>query len=361
MKKTFYVLIVVLIASCRTDDDVLIDEPLCGEALVTDCDKSRKMPTPDNYQLDTIAYILANSSYEYPSQIDQIQFVNESLGFAKTRYFGGDRNELFKTTDGGVSWELISTEMATDWYVDMHFEDENSGVIVLGDTNELLVTENGGIDWEVRSLNGVEGSPFAVSFDESGKLYISSTISNSRCNIYRSSDNGISWEELYTHNSQMEEMEVTAGSIYLYSALELLNISLNGDLLTVVEPVRNVIRDLDILNENEWVYQDYPLGLYATKDAGENWEEISDSITEIIGFDSADKGLFIDVIGFCPEGDNDEDSENCAIVSYDSSNEVCKFSAPAYYLRSQISTSQKVAIGEWFIVAGGYLVKITEI
>ena len=89
---------------------------------------------------------------EIPTPTDKdlntIQFVSESVGFVS-----GD-SVLMKTTDGGQSWthmildSLPQNINQTGNFLDMHWFNENHGMLMAGPWGGFFETTDGGLDWE---------------------------------------------------------------------------------------------------------------------------------------------------------------------------------------------------------------------
>ncbi|NUN09306.1 MAG: T9SS type A sorting domain-containing protein [Ignavibacteriaceae bacterium] len=86
--------------------------------------------------------------------IYEVDFVNAQVGYAS-----GTNGLLFKTTDGGVTWDTLSTGLAiTFWYLD--FIDADTGYVV-GSSAKALKTTNGGATFTEIPI----GSTSAVIYD----------------------------------------------------------------------------------------------------------------------------------------------------------------------------------------------------
>src|SRR5690606_24716662 len=71
-----------------------------------------------------------------PYYFYNVQFLSENVGY------GMADSKLYKTTDGGINWTLIS---GTDYVSNYQFLNEQEGFILLN--NEILKTKNGGTNW----------------------------------------------------------------------------------------------------------------------------------------------------------------------------------------------------------------------
>lgn len=362
MKKIIGLLLITFLYSCQAEDPRPLpsndnDAMGCNPPKNTECDMSQPLSAPKDHELDTIGDMTANSNSNEP--IRQFQFTDESIGFAITRpASGSQKNEFFKTTDGGDTWELIDIPEAQRDYIDMHFENENSGAIILENSKELVITQNGGLDWEHIDINEAKGKAVDVGFDEMGDLYVGFNDNDHRFIIVKSSNHGEDWEEFFTYDKPML-MQVKAKNIYLHNSTELVQLSLEGDIINTAAPV-NTFNKIQIINKDEWVYQDKPFGLYSTTDAGKNWTMITDSEAEIIGFEKVDKGLYIDIVGHCPDPNQNEDAENCVIVHYDGKKDKCSHSLPAFHTRRRVQWVQQIEKDKWYITTGKYLLEMKK-
>lgn len=114
-----------------------------------------------------------------------------------TGFVGGWNGYFAKTTDGGESWTEIAPagEEAVYYYKTITFKDEFSGVV----TAELesggamvFITSDGGENWT--SGTGLNGIPEKVCFAGAGTYFAVNTGGS----IQKSTDNGITWNTIYT-------------------------------------------------------------------------------------------------------------------------------------------------------------------
>ncbi len=120
---------------------------------------------------------------EYP-YITNIFFINEDLGFIT-----GEEGMIFKTTDGGKSWELKT--LGYNNFKSIGFIDENTGFIC-GTSRSLYKTSDSGKTWTKVDLNDLQsGSVFKdIVFTSEQTGYILTQDGQ----ILSTSDSGNSWE-----------------------------------------------------------------------------------------------------------------------------------------------------------------------
>ena len=114
--------------------------------------------------------------------VKSVDFVNSTLGFATS--YGG----IFKTVDGGKSWQNVYAQTSGYSFITIAFRDQNTG-FAYQQSGSLFKTTDGGATW-------------SVSKPYSGSDIYFITFANATTNfvggeggqIYRSTDNGSTWE-----------------------------------------------------------------------------------------------------------------------------------------------------------------------
>ena len=78
--------------------------------------------------------------------IEDIYFINHDIGWAV-----GENKTILKTTDGGLTWNLLMHITSGLWFSSVHFTDEMHGCAVGGfmhyENGFILITSDGGITW----------------------------------------------------------------------------------------------------------------------------------------------------------------------------------------------------------------------
>lgn len=116
--------------------------------------------------------------------LHSVYFVDENIGYCITQ--GG---ELIKTSDGGATWELKTTEPISSQYPNgIWFITENIGYATLGNT--VYHTGDGGISWSYKIGASAEVGNLEFCDDFNG-VFISHTTGGSKS--YWSQDGGTTW------------------------------------------------------------------------------------------------------------------------------------------------------------------------
>lgn len=102
----------------------------------------------------------AQTVFVYPG-ISNMQFIDPQTGFAVA---SGIPGLLLQTSDGGQSWDTLSTSFINTWESlrDVHFITEQTGYITTG--QHILKTTDGGQSWQQQSILPT-GSYYIVSID----------------------------------------------------------------------------------------------------------------------------------------------------------------------------------------------------
>lgn len=102
----------------------------------------------------------AQTVFVYPG-ISNMQFIDPQTGFAVA---SGIPSLLLHTSDGGQSWDTLSTSFINNWesLSDVHFITAQTGYITTG--QHILKTTNGGQSWQQQSILPA-GSYYIASID----------------------------------------------------------------------------------------------------------------------------------------------------------------------------------------------------
>ena len=126
-----------------------------------------------------------------------VHFISENLGFIVGKI--NDIDAIYKTTDGGLTWNIKSNVAGNDLR-DVTFKDENNGIIV-GFGLKALYTSDGGENWNVSTFNNLPvgfGTPnfYSVKFiSENEAVAVGVNF------ILKSSNSGVSWNYVQTSSA----------------------------------------------------------------------------------------------------------------------------------------------------------------
>jgi len=124
-------------------------------------------------------------------EISRIWFQNESSG-----YVFDNNNTAYKTTNGGLNWDSVKTNI-TGTLKGFMFFNMNTGFILTLDN--CIKTTNGGINWNViYHTNYASTYPFSSMYF---KNIDTGYICNNKAQMFRTYNSGANWEVLYGQNN----------------------------------------------------------------------------------------------------------------------------------------------------------------
>ncbi len=138
------------------------------------------------------------NSYTTNSNMDivSIQFINQDTGWcASSSYYGSGRGKIYKTTNGGVSWVEIFD--GSPILRSISFISEEIGWVV-GYLGELLKTYDGGENWMLQYPFGNPARPVKVLFLNESTGFV---VGANGVHIWKTTDGGNSWTKTYFYHS----------------------------------------------------------------------------------------------------------------------------------------------------------------
>ncbi|HKO82297.1 MAG TPA: YCF48-related protein, partial [Chitinophagaceae bacterium] len=114
--------------------------------------------------------------------IQTVDLVTSKLGYATSH--GG----IYKTTDGGKTWNIIFSKTTTDNFASIKFLDANTGYSIR-ESGTTYKTTDGGATWTIKS-HPFYGDIRTIHFVNALTIYAGSDEGR----LYRSVDGGISWQ-----------------------------------------------------------------------------------------------------------------------------------------------------------------------
>lgn len=108
--------------------------------------------------------------------------------------YAGFRN-VFKTTNGGGTWQAISSFANSDLCTFIAVAPSNPNVIYCVRNSNLWRTSDGGINWTniTGSLSGRNAEAVAISFSDPNKIWVALGSYSTSNQVFRSTDGGTTW------------------------------------------------------------------------------------------------------------------------------------------------------------------------
>lgn len=264
-----------------------------------DCTILKEPEAPDGFEINKI------STIEFDGKLINFQFVSNETGFALGEKEESDDLEIFKTEDGGFTWEALNV-MVELRPINMMFLDENIGLVShYGPDPSVLRTSDGGLTWEQLTFPDLKGRIDDIQKDANGNLYaMTSEIGILPC-VIKSSDQGLTWEVIYEiPNLYIDLLLLHQEQLFIVTTDKtILVIDSTGDYQKTIEfyGTSNNTVELQIIDENHLVLTSF-YKVIRTMDGGMSWTRIYDNSSRILHFKNPSDGLMILNKGYC--GDN---------------------------------------------------------
>ncbi len=139
-----------------------------------------------------------------------VQFLNNTTGFV-----WGTGGALRKTTDGGTTWDSITTN-TSDTIKKIQFIDVNTGYMMVN--SGISKTVNGGLSWTPLTLpSNISFKDFHFFDSQNGQICGQQTTPFLSGYLFATTDGGSSWNQLYTDTCAFTKLFYTNSSTgYLY-------------------------------------------------------------------------------------------------------------------------------------------------
>ncbi|NNC84427.1 MAG: T9SS type A sorting domain-containing protein [Flavobacteriales bacterium] len=184
-------------------------------------------------------------------------------------YMSGRRGSIFHTSDGGESW--VNQHIGLPWLRDVHFLNPDTGVVV-GNAGHLSVTYNAGLTWSERPtpteylLSSVEwiGETSWVVAGDSGLFMLSADLGET-WEVKETGTDQYIWDLWFTEDG-------STGYLLCFEDTILKTTDLGDTWEVQVVTEGEFFRDFDFLDADFGVVVGNDFA-YRTLDGGENWEE----------------------------------------------------------------------------------------
>ncbi|MFC2088818.1 YCF48-related protein [Calditrichota bacterium] len=200
-------------------------------------------------------------------------FINPQVGWKV-----GNIGTIQKTIDGGDTWITQSKILSYNDIVTVDFVDENYGWVT-GGSSEIYYTNDGGINWELKNRPSPHGI-FSIDFIDSLVGF-----THYGWKIYKTSDGGDDWIEVYTFNSDPIKSSIFFINEHkgwvIHSRDKILHTSDGGLSWSNQQSNTNkTLFDIEFVDDmHGWIVGELGL-ILRTSDGGENWENIEMSNAE---------------------------------------------------------------------------------
>jgi photosystem II stability/assembly factor-like uncharacterized protein len=198
--------------------------------------------------------------------------LNSSKVFALIRPWTWGISALYKSDDAGLSWEPSQLPPQNDPYVVT--PDYSDSMIVYVGANELFKSTDGGYTWNVKLNNNV----FDIEIDPNDPNIVYASTPN---NIYRSTDKGETWEDIGIEtkffsqsliiNPQNSNTLLTGTFSYgIYKTYNIGNYWFESN--SGLDNIRTRDVEIDPLDPKTMYLATDGQGVYKTTDGGDTWE-----------------------------------------------------------------------------------------
>jgi photosystem II stability/assembly factor-like uncharacterized protein len=143
-------------------------------------DSSNIYIVSDNKLLHSADFGVNWDSVILPQPMTWIKLLNDTLIFGKVA------NTLYKSVNGGVTWQPILSGLSTIWF-NYYFPHADTGYVQANDT--IYLTTNGGSTWSIMTAP----SGYGASFITDSIWYGAKGSANDSLTIIKTTDRGLTW------------------------------------------------------------------------------------------------------------------------------------------------------------------------
>jgi hypothetical protein len=208
--------------------------------------------------------------------LNDISMVDSVLGYAC-----GDEGSIYKTTDGGATWDSVSTPSALE-LEEVFFLDALLGY-TFGDDDEAYKTTDGGATWASLTIGFGTADILAGYFTDANTGWVVGTGGN----IYKTTDGGTTWNpQISGVTSFLRSIHMVNNNVgYLCGSSSVIRKTMDGgaswDTLTI--GVSTTLYDIEFKHENTGIIVGSSGRTFATEDGGTTWLFENNSSSTLYG------------------------------------------------------------------------------
>lgn len=198
-----------------------------------------------------------------------------------TSFVGTLANGILKTDDSGENWSLLNFPAGKVYGLVI---DNMDGRIVYASgvwqgRGKIFKSTNGGFEWN-EIFTAPSDGPLVISLTMSKKDSKVLFATTSDKQVMKSVDAGVSWKNIYSSQSPVEKIaldSVNDNLLYFNLANGTILRSIDGG-NTIDESLKDMRSGVNIIETDpshaNWVYTAGKFGLFRSKDAGDSWEAL---------------------------------------------------------------------------------------
>lgn len=203
------------------------------------------------------------------NDINQLEFVTPNIAVARVG------SEYFKTLNSGVNWNFVGTPKHYQYSSGSDFINENIGYSIGGGViGDVFKTTDGGNSWNKLEIT-VDGGLSSISFINENTGFISGGYN--RAVTFKTINGGTSWQQIGTFRfGQIQFLNENVG--YARNSGDLYNRiykTTDGGTTWATTEIEQDINRLDFLDENNGYFVGDNSTMYKTKNGGVTWEKLT--------------------------------------------------------------------------------------